>query len=79
MNLTIEIAVLGKRYADVRAVDRLPLRVAEGASNGEIARALHISEATVKSHLLHVFAKLGAADRTAAVTVAVQRGLLRLG
>jgi ATP/maltotriose-dependent transcriptional regulator MalT len=53
--------------------------VAEGASNGAIAQALHISEATVKSHLLHIFAKLGVADRTAAVTVAVQRGILRLG
>ena len=53
--------------------------VAGGASNGDIARALHISEATVKSHLLHIFGKLGVADRTAAVTVAVQRGILRLG
>ena len=53
--------------------------VAEGASNGAIAQALHISEATVKSHLLHIFAKLGVADRTAAVTVALQRGVLRLG
>ncbi len=52
--------------------------VAEGASNGDIGQALHISEATVKSHLLHVFAKLGVADRTAAVTVALQRGILRL-
>jgi DNA-binding NarL/FixJ family response regulator len=53
--------------------------VANGASNSDIAGALHISEATVKSHLLHVFAKLGVADRTAAVTVALQRGVLRLG
>jgi DNA-binding NarL/FixJ family response regulator len=53
--------------------------VAGGASNGDIARALHSSEATVKSHLLHIFGKLGVADRTAAVTAAVQRGILRLG
>ena len=53
--------------------------VANGASNGQIAHALHISEATVKSHLLHIFGKLGVADRTAAVTVALQRGVLRLG
>jgi len=52
--------------------------VADGASNRDIARALHISEATVKSHLLHIFGKLGVADRTAAVTVALQRGVLRL-
>lgn len=52
--------------------------VAEGASNSEIASHLHISQATVKSHLIHVFGKLGVSDRTAAVTVALQRGILRL-
>jgi len=39
---------------------------------------LHISQATVKSHLIHIFGKLGVSDRTAAVTVALQRGLIRL-
>jgi DNA-binding NarL/FixJ family response regulator len=52
--------------------------VARGASNKEIARALYLSEATVKSHLLHLFEKLGVSDRTAAVTVALERGLMRL-
>lgn len=52
--------------------------VARGASNKEIARALHISEATVKSHLIHIFSKLGVADRTAAVTIALERGLFSL-
>lgn len=52
--------------------------VAKGASNKEIARSLHLSEATVKTHLLHLFEKLGVTDRTAAVTVALGRGLLRL-
>ena len=52
--------------------------VARGASNKEIARRLHVSEATVKSHLIHIFGKLGVDDRTAAVTVALERGLLRL-
>jgi DNA-binding NarL/FixJ family response regulator len=47
-------------------------------SNREIARKLHIGEATVKSHLLHVFGKLGVDDRTHAVTVALERGVLRL-
>ena len=51
---------------------------ARGASNKEIARSLHISEATVKSHLIHIFSKLGVADRTAAVTVALERGLFSL-
>jgi DNA-binding NarL/FixJ family response regulator len=52
--------------------------VADGLSNKQIARALSISEATVKTHLLHIFAKLGVDDRTAAVTAALERGVLRL-
>lgn len=52
--------------------------VAEGDSNSEIAGRLHISQATVKSHLIHIFGKLGVSDRTAAVTVALRRGILRL-
>ena len=60
-----------------REVEVLEL-VARGKGNKEIARTLWISEATVKSHLLHVYEKLGAADRASAVAVAMQRGLLRL-
>jgi DNA-binding CsgD family transcriptional regulator len=41
----------------------------------EAAAKLFISEATVKTHLLHVYAKLGVNDRAAAVAVAFQRGL----
>ena len=52
--------------------------VAEGDSNSEIASRLHISQATVKSHLIHIFGKLGVSDRTAAVTAALRRGILRL-
>jgi len=50
--------------------------VGRGLSNPAIAAALFIGEATVKSHLLRVFAKLGVDDRTAAVTVAMSRGLI---
>ncbi len=51
-------------------------QVAHGLTNAEIGRALYIGEATVKTHLLRVFAKLGVDDRTAAVTVAMQRGII---
>ncbi|WP_250443878.1 response regulator transcription factor [Actinotalea sp. C106] len=50
--------------------------VARGGSNAQIGAQLFITEATVKTHLLRVFAKLGVDDRTRAVTVALERGLL---
>ena len=50
--------------------------VARGRTNGEIGRALFISEATVKTHLLRACGKLGVSGRTAAVTTAIERGLL---
>lgn len=52
--------------------------VARGRTNKEIAAALFISEATVKTHLLHIFTKLNVQDRTQAVTVALDRRVLRL-
>lgn len=59
-----------------RELDVLGL-VARGSTNRAVAAALFISEATVKTHLLHVYAKLGVSDRAAAVAVAYERGLLR--
>jgi DNA-binding NarL/FixJ family response regulator len=50
--------------------------IAQGSTNREAAKQLLISEATVKSHLLHVYAKLGVNDRAAAVATAFSRGLL---
>lgn len=50
--------------------------VARGLSNAAIGRELFITEATVKTHLLRAFAKLGVDDRTRAVTVAMERGIL---
>jgi DNA-binding NarL/FixJ family response regulator len=52
--------------------------VADGKANKEIAVALDISERTVKTHLAHLFEKLGATSRTEAVKVATRRGLVRL-
>lgn len=49
---------------------------ADGLSNAAIGERLHIAEATVKTHLLRVFAKLDVSDRTHAVVVALDRGLL---
>lgn len=53
--------------------------VAAGSTNREIAEALFVSEATVKTHLLHLFNKLGVNDRAAAVAAAFERGLLPPG
>ncbi|GAA2165592.1 response regulator transcription factor [Actinomadura napierensis] len=51
--------------------------VARGGTNREAAARLFISEATVKTHLLHIYGKLGVNDRAAAVAAAFDRGLLR--
>ncbi|WP_436841788.1 response regulator [Streptomyces syringium] len=50
--------------------------VADGLSNADIGKRLAIAEATVKTHLLRVFAKLAVSDRTHAVVTALERGLL---
>jgi DNA-binding NarL/FixJ family response regulator len=50
--------------------------VAVGLTNAEIGKTLFISEATVKTHLLRIFGKLGVSDRTAAVTTALDRGFI---
>jgi DNA-binding NarL/FixJ family response regulator len=50
--------------------------VSRGLSNAEIGRELFIGEATVKTHLIHVFEKLEVSDRTRAVTLALELGLL---
>jgi len=78
-------SVARRLVAGVRnAAERLTARelevlaaVARGGSNAQIGVELFISEATVKTHLLRIFAKLGVDDRTRAVTVALERGILR--
>lgn len=60
-----------------REIEVLTL-VSRGHDNKAIAKQLHISTATVKTHLIHVYGKLGVNDRTAAVTTALEKGILRL-
>jgi len=60
-----------------REVDVLRL-VAEGNGNREIAERLFISEETVKGHVKNAMGKLGAVDRTQAVTIAIRRGFIQL-
>ena len=50
--------------------------VANGNTNAEVAERLHISEATVKTHLIHIYDKLSVSDRAAAVARAYERGVL---
>lgn len=52
--------------------------VAKGKSNKEVGKALHISTATVKTHLIHIYNKLGVDDRTAAVTTAIEKKIINL-
>ena len=80
---SIAATLVSRLRQDARPTARLSSReqeilglVAEGRSNPEIARELFIGEATVKTHLLHVFEKLEVSDRTRAVTRALDLGLL---
>lgn len=63
------------RTLSEREIEVLTL-LGDGLSNRELARRLLVSEATVKTHLAHIYDKLGAANRTAAVAAARERGLL---
>jgi DNA-binding NarL/FixJ family response regulator len=63
-------SALSERELDVLAL------IARGCSNREAAARLFISEATVKTHVLHIYTKLGVNDRAAAVAAGFERGLL---
>lgn len=60
-----------------REIDVLRL-IAKGNANKEIAAQLSVTEETVKSHVTHILGKLGANDRTHAVTIGLQRGIIEL-
>ena len=62
---------LTPREAEVLAL------IAEGLTNSEIAERLVVSAATVKSHVNHIFAKIGARDRAQAVVYAYANGIAR--
>jgi DNA-binding NarL/FixJ family response regulator len=77
-----EIAAhLAEHYSDepltVREVEVLG-QVAGGNRNRDIAEKLFIGEETVKGHIKHIMEKLGATDRTQAVTIGVRRGIIQL-
>ncbi|MHA6799449.1 response regulator [Bounagaea algeriensis] len=59
-----------------RELDVLNL-LAQGLSNADISRRLYVSQATVKTHLVHIYDKLGVESRTAALATARTRGLIR--
>lgn len=92
--LAVRKAAAGRRHIPAEVAARLAERVARsdlsnrelevlqqmlgGKRNRDIARSLTIAEGTVKLHVSSILAKLGVIDRTEAVTVALQRGILRL-
>jgi DNA-binding NarL/FixJ family response regulator len=81
-SLPTQIAArLAEHFADEALSEReieVLLHVAAGNRNRGIAEKLYIAEETVKVHLRHIMAKLGASDRTEAVTIAVRRGIIQL-
>jgi DNA-binding NarL/FixJ family response regulator len=74
-------ALLAEHLAEESLTEReraVLVQVADGRRNREIASLLGISEDTVKTHLKHIIDKLGARDRTEAVTIGVRRGIIQL-
>jgi two-component system NarL family response regulator len=94
LTTAIRKAALGQRHIPAEVAARLADRVAgsqlsareievlrllvSGRRNREVASALEITEGTVKLHVSSILGKLGAEDRTEAVTIALQRGIVRL-
>jgi DNA-binding NarL/FixJ family response regulator len=68
---------MGDEPLSKREVDVLQ-KIAGGNRNGDIAALLFISEETVKGHVKHIMEKLGASDRTEAVSIGIRRGIIQL-
>src|SRR4029079_2907140 len=68
---------IGQETLTPREIEVLQ-HVAEGNRNRDIAELLSITEETVKMHIKHIMEKLGASDRTQAVSIAVRRGIIHL-
>ena len=68
---------LGEESLSKREIEVLE-KIADGNRNSDIAALLFISEETVKGHVKHLMEKLGASDRTAAVSIGLRRGIIRL-
>jgi DNA-binding NarL/FixJ family response regulator len=75
--LTNRLTNISKNSLSKREIEVLEL-ASQGNSNKDIGRKLYITEATVKSHFVHIFTKLNVADRTSAVTVALDQKIIRL-
>ncbi|HET6975312.1 MAG TPA: response regulator transcription factor [Pyrinomonadaceae bacterium] len=77
-----EIAVeIAEHHSDDALTDReieVLRAVADGNANKTVAQLLHVSEETVKAHMKNILSKLGANDRTHAVTIAVKRGIIEI-
>jgi DNA-binding NarL/FixJ family response regulator len=68
---------MGEQPLSKREVEVLQ-QIAGGNRNSDIAGTLFITEETVKGHVKHILEKLGASDRTEAVTIGVRRGIIQL-
>lgn len=75
--VTHRLTNISKNTLSKREIEVLEL-ASQGNSNKDIGRMLHITEATVKSHFVHIFTKLNVPDRTSAVTAALNQKIIRL-
>ena len=78
LGMTVSIRLLEQKDGLSERETAVLSLAAQGDTSKEIGKKLHISEATVKTHLKNIYAKLGVADRAAAVALALERNIIRL-